>query len=238
MNTPKISIIMVLAIMLLTAGSLSRWVRASRASYAMERTPLASPLSSLPESIGEYTGSDVPLSLEVLEAAQVESYVHREYISNSSGRRIGVYVGYWGRENTGMGHGPEICYPSSGWSIDRPSTNISIPASGLSDEDTGDKIEVAMHRFVRAEPEGIRRRSVGFVAVVGGQFRSSSVGFYWHEPRSSSRGSSRYLAQVHVSAVPEPNGWQATETDIIEFMELLIPELSRILPGLNGPSEN
>ncbi len=235
MHTSKTQIILVLAFMLLAAGSLSRGVRASRASYAKERTPLSRPLKTLPKSIGDYKGSDVPLSLEVLDAAKVDSYVHREYVSDKSGRRIGVYVGYWGRENTGMGHGPEVCYPSSGWNIDSPTTNISIPVPNANDEDM---IEVAMHRFVRAEPEGIRRRSVGFIAIVGGQFRSSSVGFFWHEPRSSSGGSSRYLAQIHVSAVPEPNGWRATEMDIIEFMGLLIPELSRILPGLEDASEN
>jgi len=220
--------------MLLGAASLSRWVRASRASYAMERTPLVRPLNALPESIGDYNGTDVPLSPEVLKAANIDSYVHREYISNSTGRHINVYVGYWSRENTGMGHGPEVCYPASGWSIDRPATITSIPSPNDMDDGI---IEVALHRFVRSEPEGIIRRSVGFLAIVGGHFRSSSVGFFWHEPRSSSSGASHYLAQVHISAVPDPNGWSATESDIIGFIKSLIPELTKILPGVHGTSD-
>ncbi len=235
MYTRKTPIILVVTIMLLAAGGLSRWVRVSRAFYAMELTPLSQSLTTLPLSIGDYKGKDIPLSLEVLDAANVDSYVHREYFSQKSRLRFGVYIGYWGRENTGMSHGPEVCYPASGWSIDQPATEVPLPVSNVADKKT---IKIAMHRFVRADPEGIRRRAVGFVAIIGGQFHSSSVGFFWHEPRSTSSGSVRYLAQVHVSAIPERGGWDATESDILVFMESLIPELSEILPGMDNSSDN
>jgi len=235
MYTRKTPIILVVAIMLLAAGSLSRWVRASRAFYAMELTPLTQSLSTLPFTIGDYKGKDIPLSLEVLDAANVDSCVHREYYSPKSKLRFGVYIGYWGRENTGMSHGPEICYPASGWSIDQPATEIPMHVSNVADKNN---MTVAMHRFVRADPEGIRRRAVGFVAIIGGQFHSSSVGFFWHEPRSTSSDSVRYLAQVHVSAIPEQGGWDATESDILEFMKSLLPKLSEILPGMDNSSDN
>ena len=87
-----------------------------------------------------------------------------------------------------------------------------------------------VHRFSRTEPEGIIRRVVGFTAVVGGEFRASSRGVFWHRPSDRRRAGGAYLVHVQVSAPVSGEAWDAAESDVAAFMELLLPQFVRCLP--------
>ena len=212
---------------LLVTGTLLRWVRVSRATEAMAYTAPAKPLAELPEFIGRFRFvKDLPLTSAVLKAAGVDSFIQRDYVDPASGKHLLLYVGYWGRENRGAGHGPEICYPAVGWTadcaaIERP---LGFRASGESTPAV-----MALHRFIRSEPEGIEKRAVGFLAVASGEYRPSSRRLFWHRP-GKSHGRGHYLAQVQVSC-PVPSGiWEQGESRIVAFMEALLPHLSDYLP--------
>lgn len=210
--------------LLLVAGVLNRWARSTRAAAAAAFVPLVEPLDSIPQQIGPYRGQDVPLRADVMQAAGVDSYVQREYVDHASGRRILLYVGYWGRENIGAGHGPEVCYPAAGWQVDSAAQEqlIRVP-----DRETA---AMGLHRFVRMEPEGIRRCAVGFLAVVSGRLQPSSRGVFWHRPGYTLPDGGHFLAHVHVSALPARAEWEDAEADIIEFTELVMPYINASLP--------
>jgi len=222
----KTTVIGLTAALIVSAGVLHRWVRVTRAGHALRYTPLRSPLSDIPDRIGPFTlERDLPLDTDLLRAANVDAYVNRVYEDPVSGRRLLLYAGYWASENTGTGHGPEVCYPAVGWRPEgEPQERIVRFAYGPNTREAA----VTLHRFSHAEPEGIERRSVGFTAVVSGAFLGSSRSVYWHRPVIA--GGGHYLAQVQVASAASDGAWESTESDIVAFMELALPHLARCLP--------
>ena len=181
---------------LMCTGTLLRWVRVSRAAEAMVYTPPVKPLSELPEQIGRYrSAGDLPLATAVLDAAGVDCFVQRRYVDPASGKQMLLYVGYWGRENQGTGHGPEVCYPAVGWTVESPASqrtlNFRPPGRSM-------PAAMALHRFIRTEPEGVQRRAVGFLTAASGEYATSSRGIFRHRP-GRLHGAGHYLAQIHVS---------------------------------------
>ena len=86
--------------LLLGAGGVHRWAHVSRAQMEATFRPLALPLAGIPAELGPYTNShDIPLSAEVLRVSGVDSFLNREYVDTTTGQRVQVYVGYWGRQN-------------------------------------------------------------------------------------------------------------------------------------------
>ncbi|MFQ5591524.1 MAG: exosortase-associated EpsI family protein [Phycisphaerae bacterium] len=218
-------------ITLLCVGTLLRWVRISRAKEAFVYTPLAEPLTELAGEIGPYKFvRDVPLTADILNAAKVDQFVQRDYVNPATGRHMLLYVGYWGRENQGTGHGPEVCYPAVGWTADAP---VALRTLSFRPPDASVPTVMALHRFVRAEPEGLEMRAVGFLAVVSGEFKSSSRGVFWHSP-GRLLGGGHYLTQVQVSCTTSSETWEQQESDIVAFMEALLPSLVQCLPYHDG----
>lgn len=214
---------------LLCTGTLLRWVRVSRATEAMVYTPPARPLSLLPKQIGRYTFvRDLPLAGTVLDAAGVDHFLQRDYIDSESGEHLLLYVGYWGRENRGMGHGPEVCYPAVGWTAESEASESTLR---FRPPDTSMPTVMALHRFVRSEPEGTERRTVGFLTIASGEYRASSRSVFWHRP-GALRGGGHYLAQIQVSRSVTSETGKQEESDIVAFMEAFLPYLSECLPPI------
>lgn len=218
----------VLCLVLIGAGTLNRVVRASRASSAAEVTPPAQPLADIPIALGPYVGRDVPLDSDVLRAAKVDAFIHREYRDTISGRSLLLYVGYWGRENVGMGHGPEVCYPAAGWHVDTAVRELPLRFSvGEGEVSTS----LGMHRFIRTEATGIHRCAVGFLASARGDFFASSRGKFWHTPGRLLPEGGHYLAQIHVSAYPSGEEWDEAEAEVTTFLKMMMPYVTQCLPG-------
>ncbi len=220
-------------LLLLGAGTLHRWAYASRTGVASAYRAPSADLSEIPSRLGGYAfRRDLPLSAEVLQVAGVDRFVYREYVAPATGQPVSLYIGYWGRENRGMGHGPEVCYPATGWRSESPVEQRVVRFQGP-DGVTTDAV-MALHHFGRIEPEGIARVAVGFVAVVDGQFRASSRGVFLHRPPRSRKDG--FLAQVQVSMPVTGERREATDACIVGFMERLLPHLSRCLFGTPGKS--
>lgn len=222
-------ILLLAAVLLLTTGTIIRWVRVSRASETFVFTPLSASLSELPARLGSYAlVQDLPLATNVLAAARVDSFVQRDYVDTTTGRHVLLYVGYWGHENKGLSHGPEVCYPAVGWNADGAPVERTIhPGAPLHKDGVG----MALHRFERTEPEGIEKRAVGFLAIVDGEYRPSSRGIFRHQPGRLNPARGHYLVQVQVSRSVVNTAWDAAASDIVAFMELLLPHLSQCLPN-------
>lgn len=211
----------------LLAGTLLRWVRVSRATEAMVYTPPARPLAELPKNIGRYRFfRDLPLASAALDVAGVDAFIQRDYVDPGSGKHMLLYVGYWGRENQGMGHGPEVCYPAVGWNVETAATERTVR---FRDTERSAPIVMALHRFVRTEPEGLKKRAVGFLTAASGEYQPSSRRVFWHRPGRLHRGG-HYLAHIQVSCPVVTDTWEQDESEIVAFIEALLPHLSKYLP--------
>lgn len=76
---------------------------------------LRQPLASLPLTLGDWDGRDVPMDEDVRRMAGDDESVNREYVDRPSGRGVGVYIGYMGRPRARMGHRPDVCYGAHGF---------------------------------------------------------------------------------------------------------------------------
>lgn len=217
-----------LCVLLIGAGTLNRVVRAFRASSALAVTLPAAPLADIPIALGPYVGRDIPLDSDVLRAAKVDSFIHREYHDAISGKSLILYVGFWGRENVGMGHGPEVCYPSAGWHVDA-AVRESPLAFAFQNQELATRM--ALHRFIRTEAMGVHRCAVGFMAAAQGDFFPSSRGMFWHTPGRHRPEGGHYLAQIHVSAYPPTEDWEPAEAEITTFFKMMMPYVTQCMPG-------
>jgi len=220
-------------VLLVSTGVFLRLVRISRAAEAALYTPPARPLGDLPKQIAFFTYvQDVPMAATVLDVAGVDASIQRDYIDVVSGRHLLLYVGYWGRENQGLGHGPDVCYPAVGWTPAARPQERTLNIGGDSGVFSGGLV---LHRFTRAEPEGVEKRVVGFTAIVSGQYKGSSLEVFWHRPGRLAGGPGHYLAHVQVSCSVPDDAWEPAESDIVGFMEAFLPHLSECLP--HSPDE-
>ena len=219
-----------LAILLVISGAVHRWTRGRR---VLAFRPLAAPLSDIPPSLDTYNASrDLPMSAEILDVSGVDEFVHREYSDVETGRSIEMYIGYWGYENLGMGHGPDVCYPATGWQNDESPTTRTLSVLGRAGDSP--KPVMALHRFFRTRPEGIERRAVGFIAVVDGRYCPSSRGTFLHRPSQSRR--TGFLAHILVSTLVSDTDWESAELRIEGFMRELLPHAGECLFGADPDS--
>jgi hypothetical protein len=228
---PLLSVAVVLAI----AGLIHHWVHRTRAWASSVTRALPIPLSEVPTTIGSYkSNGDFELPPDVARVAQVDRFLHREYMPDDSILPIVLYVGYWGRPNVGLGHGPEVCYPAAGWKIEGDRSEKEWVWE--SEPGRSCKVKTAVHHFVRVEPEGIKRLSVAFTAVVGGQYVSTSRGAFLHKPPRN--GDEAFVAHIQVSS--PGNDQDETDDRVFEFMKTIMPSITRCLFGkqLNSAIES
>ena len=228
MSTSAKNVVLALAC-LLCVGAGHRWVRTTRAGFANAYTAPAEPLVQLPTQIGAYLAvGDVPVRPDLVQASAVDSFVNRAYVAPETGAGFLLYVGYWGRENTGMGHGPEVCYPATGWYAQGSRTAEIVfddpHATGRLDA------EVGIHRFTKMEPLGLVRHVVGFTSITNDSIQASSRDLFWHRPAGLLEAG-RFLAHVQVVKPVTTGSWEQAESEVEAFMATILPTIVEFLPG-------
>ena len=215
-------------VLLACAGALTRWAEVQRQAGDLGLTALRAPLSEIPKQLGSWSFTqDLPLESDVLRAADVDDFVRRGYMNQSTGKRVILYVGYWGRENVGTGHGPDVCYPAIGWNAE------SEPAQRTFDTVNSaakDGVQIALHRFARWGTYETERLAVAFTAVIDGEYRAASLGAFSHRPRRSYECGGPFLAHVQVACSVSNADWNAAEGDALAFLESLLPALNKCFP--------
>jgi EpsI family protein len=85
-------------------------------------------LKDMPLTLGEWNGSDLPLTEHILAAAGVDDYINRLYTS-SKGDRVEFYVGFYSSQQGGdLIHSPRNCLPASGWEwVHKGTLGVQIP---------------------------------------------------------------------------------------------------------------
>lgn len=219
---PVLGVIALLAL----AGVAQRWVQAGRVQAAARVRPLSVPLSSLPQRFGSFSARrDFEMLPDVLRVSQVDSFLHREYREDGTDWPCILYIGYWGRPNTGLGHGPEVCYPATGWTAEGAPAEVELRASSA--HAPTKTARVALHRFSRIEPEGVQRVVVGFVAVVEGRLQPSSRGTFMHGPPKSHEAA--FVAHIQVMTSVQNAAWKDADERVIAFLRMSLPDIARIL---------
>jgi hypothetical protein len=214
--------------LVLSAGAADRLMRGWRGEWTATYTPLASPLSEVPTVIGSYVfDRDLPIDETVLAVADVDTFMNRDYVNPADRKRIGLYVGYWGRVNVGMGHGPDVCYPAVGW---RPETAPRERVVQFSTAGGPSQATIALYRFTRTDHGGIERLAVAFSAAVGGRFQSASRGEFWHRPPTFKGHEAPFLAHIQVVGHVPDETWDATESALLGFLQELLPSLVNCFP--------
>ncbi|GGG69986.1 exosortase C-terminal domain/associated protein EpsI [Edaphobacter dinghuensis] len=96
-----------------------------------DRVPFSQPLSQMPETIGQWTGQDLPIADDVLAILGKGDFLNRVYTSSlpiqigqdstpvGSNLPIGLFIGYFPTQRTGQSiHSPQNCLPGAGWTFD------------------------------------------------------------------------------------------------------------------------
>ncbi len=109
-----------LVALLMGLGAVSWWFQL--------RPPLdvdAAPLMALPQSIGSWDATDVPLEQSVESMLRADANLQRAYV-HPLGTVVFLYVGYYGTDRGGRPeHTPEVCFHSQGWDItERRTLNV------------------------------------------------------------------------------------------------------------------
>ncbi len=126
----------------------------------IERPSLRQPLVSLPLTLGDWTGHDLPVHEAVLRESQATEYLSRSYTSpRFPGIALSLWVNY-SLIGDNMRHSPKICLPGNGWTeIESQTKVLPIAAPGGHD--------VAAIRLAYSKGELVQ--SVGFWYYIFGE---------------------------------------------------------------------
>jgi EpsI family protein len=96
-----------------------------------DRVVASEPLSLMPETIGSWTGQDLPIADDVLAVLGKGDFLNRIYTSSqpidisqtsapaAANLPIGLFIGYFPTQRTGQSiHSPQNCLPGAGWTFD------------------------------------------------------------------------------------------------------------------------
>ena len=201
------------ALVLLVASGVGYRVAADRLATVTGSVPLPrGTLSALPLDIDHWTGRDVVLSDEIIQATDTDDHVNRNYVRRGSMQGVSFYVAYGVRFRDLTPHRPEVCYPGAGWTLDR-SDDLDIELG------EGTVLPCKLYRFSRGGLD-TRRMTVLNYYVVDNQYcrdvgllRSKS----WRVDTDAS-----YVAQVQITCA---------EDAFLNQSEELVGEFA----GVSGP---
>jgi len=120
-------------------------------------------LARLPMQIGEWSGTEMPMGDDIVEATDTDAHISRAYSRYNASEYIRLYVAYGVKARDLMPHRPEVCYTGNGWTIIDRDT-LELP---LSD---GTKLPCNIFHFSR----GVLAQ-VQITASIAGDFTADSA---------------------------------------------------------------
>lgn len=89
----------------------------------MTEEQFAALLENVPLDIGDWHGTDQAVGELERETAGARGYVSREYKNTITGERVGIWL-IVGHAKDIMRHTPDVCYPSSGFTMRAPENSL------------------------------------------------------------------------------------------------------------------
>lgn len=216
--------LILVALVLLAGGAGDRWLRGML--LAADAVPLAlkAPLASFPMNLGEWKGTDLPMSERVLEVAGCDDHVYRRYVQAKTGATVDLYVAYAARPAKMLSHRPEVCYPAHGW------TPLETRRHVLTCTDPPE-LNCLIHRFARMQPLSEEMAVLNYY-ILAGRYITDWTEFWgpaWRLPNLA-RDPEFYVVQVQISAViSRMPTLRAAETSLEVFAAMAAPTLDRLL---------
>ncbi|NQT18489.1 MAG: EpsI family protein [Planctomycetes bacterium] len=177
--------------------------------------PLRKPLEAVPFRIGQWLGRSVGLGPEIVQVANADEFIRRNYRNNSDGS-VALYITYYAGLYRVVPHGPGVCYPMGGWKT-------------LEHQTVSDGTGSATHHLFVFEKELDKQVVVYWYYVNGMRLAGSS----WTRLRFASdvlRGSGGSIVQVQLAT-----DLTATKTEALaalnDFRAQLEPLLAEFLPA-------
>lgn len=152
-------------------------------------------LARLPMELGDWTGWEVPLTEEIVEATDTDAHVSRRYSRSNGLDSVWFYIAYGVRARDLMPHRPEVCYTSAGWTlIDHNTTDLAL--------ENGAELPCNIMQFSRGTLNKERVIVLDYY-IVDGQY-SHDVSLLRSKAWRGS-GTVGYVAQVQIVASITPN---------------------------------
>jgi len=185
---------MLAMILLIAAGTVYRQTAAHFHAISDQPIYLKTPLKEFPDSVGNWSGTDVPISETILKVANNDDYLMRKYENTETGQSVSLYIAFSARPSTMRGHRPEVCYPGSGWVHDN-STKQEVPLG------SGCSLSCLVHRFHKPFP-GSGNVVVLNYYILDGRSTTSEDAFAGLKYRmvNYSGKAHKYVTQVQISS--------------------------------------
>jgi len=89
----------------------------------MTEEQFAALLKNVPENIGDWHGTDLPVEEQVKKTAGTRGYVSRSYKNSITGETVTIWL-IVGHSKDVVRHTPDVCYPSSGFTTRAPENSL------------------------------------------------------------------------------------------------------------------
>jgi EpsI family protein len=134
--------------------------------------PARQPLSDMPQTIGRWSSTDIPMDAETLAVLGDGDFLNRMYTSNGI-PPVGLFVGYFPTQRTGQSiHSPQHCLPGAGWTFESS-------------------------RYTNLRDINGRNYQVGEYVINNGESRQFVI--YWYQAHGRSIAN-EYRARLHMVA--------------------------------------
>jgi hypothetical protein len=201
--------------LLVASGALHRVWTGAWTSSDNEPSAFAARLANVPQTIGEWQGTDGEVDPSQLTTAEAVGHVLRKYVHRDSGAEVSVFI-LCGRPGPMSVHSPSICYGGIGFEPEKES-HYNVPAEGEVPEADFNRLDLVKHE--RVTPTRLR---VYYAWNSGGRWTAPS------NPRLKFGGVGA-LYKMYVIYRPAP-GSESAETDPAQdLLRELLPELQRDL---------
>ena len=171
---------------------------------------------NIPMIIGDWHGSDLPVSARTYDILETEDIITREY-RNSRGDRVFLTV-VFARSNRKVAHPPEVCFAGSGWS--RIGRDIHIVTVG--DEAIG------LNRLILQR--GTERQIAMYLYKAGGRLTANYYAQQFNIILNGMFHRNVSSALIRISSPPISSDAEEPTELISKFAETVIPILEKCLP--------
>jgi EpsI family protein len=194
---------------------------------SVDRVPPSEDLSLVPQTIGQWSSQDIPITEDTLAILGDGHFLNRLYSDPASSRQhlsppVSLFIGYFPTQRTGQSiHSPQNCLPGAGWTF-------------------------ASSKTIYLDGPGLKNYAVGEYLITNGT--EKQVVLYWYLAHGRSIAND-YVAKAYMMAdairwnrtdgalvrlvTPlQPNeSFDGAQVRVLKFADAFVPMLPRFIPN-------
>lgn len=187
-----------------------------------EVVPQHLPLSSFPEQLGNWSGTDIALDKDTLAVLGNGDFMERVYQDPSGNLpAVDLFVAYFASQRTGDTiHSPQNCLPGAGWNPEQKQrVTLSLPGHA----------PFPANRYVISKAESRRLVLYWYWAHDRGVASEYWAKFYLVKDAIRMNRSDGALVRITISMLPGETP-DAAEQRVMSFASLVVPLLNTYIP--------